>query len=125
VTCFNHPQQQAIGICKHCNRGLCQECATDLEHGLACKGRHEENVNEINMIVTKNAKILTSNKSRNYINLYYYLILGFLFMFFGYNDKNGLLNFAFVMGVGFIVMGLVIFVYNYFTFIREENRKNV
>ncbi|HCU25594.1 MAG TPA: hypothetical protein DF383_11315 [Deltaproteobacteria bacterium] len=35
--CFHHQDHEAIGICKACGKGLCQECTVDLGHGLACK----------------------------------------------------------------------------------------
>jgi hypothetical protein len=49
MNCFNHQQVSAIGICKFCQKGLCSECAVDLEHGIACK-HHQEEVVTLNDI---------------------------------------------------------------------------
>lgn len=27
MNCFYHPKKSAVGICKHCQRGLCIDCA--------------------------------------------------------------------------------------------------
>jgi hypothetical protein len=42
VNCFNHPDVPAVGICKYCQKGLCLECAVDLEHGIACRNHRVE-----------------------------------------------------------------------------------
>lgn len=36
MNCYYHPERSAIGICQSCGRGLCSDCATDLEDGLGC-----------------------------------------------------------------------------------------
>jgi len=41
MNCFYHPNQEAIGTCKSCGKGLCAACATDLGKGLACRNRCE------------------------------------------------------------------------------------
>ena len=56
MNCFNHTEVTAIGICTVCKKGLCKDCATDLDHGLACKNKHEEKANEIEMVISKNAQ---------------------------------------------------------------------
>ncbi|WKZ42299.1 MAG: hypothetical protein QY302_09345 [Anaerolineales bacterium] len=42
------PTVQAVGLCKNCQKGLCQECCADVGNGLACKDRCEIQVREIN-----------------------------------------------------------------------------
>lgn len=41
MKCFYHPETEAVGLCKNCQRGLCPQCLTEYKHGLACKGRCE------------------------------------------------------------------------------------
>jgi hypothetical protein len=53
VYCFYHPTAGAVGICKHCNRGLCPACAADVDgDGLACRNRHEAQVQMTNRLVS-------------------------------------------------------------------------
>jgi hypothetical protein len=47
MNCFYHSDQNAIGFCKVCTKGLCRECASDLEVALACRGKHEEQARRI------------------------------------------------------------------------------
>ena len=45
--CFYHPKKAAIGTCKSCGKGLCAECAVDLDKGLACKQHCEPEVKSL------------------------------------------------------------------------------
>jgi hypothetical protein len=45
--CFYHPEREAVGLCKSCSKGICTECAVDLDRGLACRGRCEDKVRKI------------------------------------------------------------------------------
>src|SRR5215813_13799910 len=42
MNCFYHSDRSAVGLCKVCTKGLCLECANDLEVALACRGKHEQ-----------------------------------------------------------------------------------
>lgn len=48
MNCYYHPGVPAIGLCKNCQKGLCQDCVVDVGNGLACKDRCETQVKEIN-----------------------------------------------------------------------------
>ena len=34
MNCYNHQSSAAVGLCKHCGKGLCAACTVDLGHGL-------------------------------------------------------------------------------------------
>jgi hypothetical protein len=59
MNCFNHADRSAVGICKSCGKGLCRDCAIDLQDGLACKGRCESRVRVMNQIADNNARVLS------------------------------------------------------------------
>ena len=108
MNCFNHENSKAIGICKHCYKALCKECVVDLGNGLACK-EHENEVKELNKLVSKNIKIHSNMpKNTSFTNLFY-LFLGVVFIIFGYNFDGKYFNLPFIMGIGFVVFSLVIF----------------
>lgn len=52
MNCFTHPQA-AIGICKHCGRGLCHDCVVEVELSLACKSRCEAHVAALNELLDR------------------------------------------------------------------------
>jgi hypothetical protein len=76
MICYNHPEEQAHGICKNCNKGICAKCSTDLGDGLACTASCIDNVEKVNTLVYKNVKTskVTSNK---------YTVFGILYIVVG------------------------------------------
>ena len=83
MVCFYHPDRPAIGLCKHCQRGLCSECAALVDDVLACKGRHEGQVHALEEMTRLN--VLKSKRTRSdYIrNTVFYGTVGLLFTAFG------------------------------------------
>jgi hypothetical protein len=83
MNCFNHNDSIAVGICKSCGKALCTDCVTELENGLACKGRCEKRVKLINQMLDSNVKSM--NATRNQVkNLAIFgAISGLGFIFFG------------------------------------------
>lgn len=66
MKCFNHPQIEAIGICKNCSKGLCQECYVEQTDGISCKGRCEKMVKKVNVLFERNIEtsyVMTGNLS--------------------------------------------------------------
>ena len=83
MNCFYHPDKPAIGLCKHCQRGLCTDCAAFVDDLLACKNRHEGQVHEMSSLMQRNilqSKRVGSDYTRNTI---FYGSVGILFTAFG------------------------------------------
>jgi hypothetical protein len=83
MKCYYHPDEQAIALCKYCQRGLCSECAAHAGDSLACKGLHEEQVRAMEALMQKNilqSKRVGSDYLRNTI---FYGVVGLLFTVFG------------------------------------------
>jgi len=120
MNCFNHQDIPAVGLCKSCSKGLCADCAIDLDHGIACKNNHEEQDKALDMIITKNTKIYSSASKNTLITPVFYLFMGLVFSGFGYFSRDGVTGLSFVMGVGFIVFATVIFIKNKLMFEKGE-----
>ncbi len=56
MRCFFHADKPAIGNCKSCQRGLCQECAVEYPQGLACSGRCEADVEALIDLIRRNVE---------------------------------------------------------------------
>ena len=102
MNCFYHPTQPAIGLCKYCQRGLCTDCAAVMDDVLDCKGRHEDEVHQLEQLAARNlfqSKRVGSAYNRNAI---FYGLVGVLFTGFG------LIQFRFLgqQAVFFILIGL-------------------
>jgi sulfite exporter TauE/SafE len=113
MRCYYHPEKPAVGICKHCQRGLCNDCAAVIEDVLACKNRHEEEVLAMEQLTARNifqSKRVSSAYTRNAI---FYGLVGTLFTGFGLYQYP----FLGLQAVFFILIGLFLLyaaVANYF-----------
>ena len=119
MKCFKHPEKDAIGMCKACNKGLCADCANDLGHGLACKGEHEEMVETYNMIIERNAKVYTSAPKNILIAPIFYAFMGAVFVWTGLTSRQGVTSFIFILGAGFIVFAIVMYLRNRKLFVSQ------
>ncbi len=36
MRCYQHHEQLAVAVCKHCGKATCQECCNDTGQGIAC-----------------------------------------------------------------------------------------
>jgi len=83
LVCFHHPDKPAVGFCKHCQRGLCADCATLVDDVVTCKDRHEGQVRALEEMTRRD--ILKSRRTRSdYLrNTVFYGTVGLLFTAFG------------------------------------------
>lgn len=58
MKCFNHPENEAVGSCKHCFRGVCPQCARDSGVGLACSEACAGEVKAVHALVERNKKLI-------------------------------------------------------------------
>lgn len=58
MNCYTHQELPALGICKHCQKGICMECLHDTEDGIACKGKCSEEVIAINRVIEHNKTVI-------------------------------------------------------------------
>lgn len=119
MKCFVHHESDAIGLCKQCQKGLCEHCATDLGKGLACKGQHEAEVEQINRLIEQGVKgQAQAPKSVSLANIIY-LLMGMLFLGFGYYESS---SFLLIFGALLAGFWLVLLVYNLLFFRRLEEK---
>lgn len=105
MQCFNHHDVAAVGICKHCYKGLCGTCATDLGFGLACHGEHEEQVKIVNGMLAKTARIHSANRFGKYGPSAFLIVMGLLFLGFGLYQDGLVIGFTSTMGAIFLLYG--------------------
>jgi hypothetical protein len=83
MQCFYHMDRPAVGVCRHCFRGLCTECATSVDDVLACRGRHEAAVRALNEVARQSAVQFRRNKASYVRNAVFYGLVGTVFVGFG------------------------------------------
>jgi hypothetical protein len=56
MECFHHEGRPAVGACRSCLKGVCRECATELEGGLACSPKCERMIGIITSSLEQGAR---------------------------------------------------------------------
>ena len=102
MNCYYHPERISVGICKHCGRGLCEECAALVSDVLACKGRHEQQVAALEQLTQRS--LLQSRRAASAYtrNAIFYGLVGLLFAAFGLMQ----LRFLGLQALFFILIGI-------------------
>ncbi len=111
MKCFYDPTQDAIGTCKSCGKGLSADYLTDMAKGLACRGHCEEDVRSLILLIDQNIsgskatkQILKRSSATSYGSSGFTLLLGVVFLAFGYRRPE--IGFLFYLGLSFLIYGL-------------------
>lgn len=109
MNCFKHSSTASVGVCKSCSKGLCIECAAELENGLACKNRCESQVEFLNLMVSNHRQIMgRANKQLKASGIVSFLMgVAFLFLAAFGPSKSGASPFH----VFFLALGIIFVVY--------------
>ena len=102
MKCFNHPENDAVGICKNCNKGLCKECLTEVEKGIACTSSCIDDVIILNSLINHSKKNIKSVSNSQYRNTYLFGAFGFITLIYGLNT-NGIGDYLSIIGVVFLL----------------------
>ncbi|HEY5903007.1 MAG TPA: hypothetical protein VIU39_10670 [Anaerolineales bacterium] len=83
MKCCYHPDRDSVGLCKYCQRGLCEECAALVDDVLACRDRHEQQVRNLEQL-TARSLVQSRRAASAYVrNAVFYGLVGLLFAAFG------------------------------------------
>jgi len=109
MKCYNHRETDAIGICKNCNKGLCKDCVTEIENGLACTATCIDEVEQINALINK-SKLSHATAAGSYNRSAYISgSMGVIFILWGIKTE-GVTGFLTAMGVLFIIASVFSFI---------------
>ncbi len=103
MKCFTHHQNDAIGICKACGKGICPGCCKELKDGLSCEGPCEKQVELVNKIIDRNEKNMVASNRQVKNTAYFSMASGTLFVILGIY----FLDSSVVMGSIFISLGVL------------------
>ena len=112
MRCFNHRDVEAVGICKVCQRGLCEGCATDLAHSIACKGKHEAEAEALHGLILRNMKVHREATKARYLAPAFFAFMGAVFLVYGLRDGTTSSGMPLYMGAGFLIFAVVVFFAN-------------
>jgi hypothetical protein len=113
--CYYHPKLDDVGGCKNCGKGLCKKCAVDLVDGLACKGKCEEKVRALILMIAKGTKAYEKTSTVYRDLAIWTTVVGTIFVVIG-----------FYKGWHFItILGSAFFLGSIFNFIASRRFKKV
>ncbi len=122
MKCFNHSSISALGTCKACGKGLCNYCLTDLEHGLACKDKHEERVKSLELIISQSAKAYADSPKNIFLLPAFLVFMGLIFVSFALFEGKSFVSFPVVMGAGFVFFGVLFFIRMRKVYLSKANK---
>jgi len=108
MKCFYHPNADAIGLCKHCQRGLCPACGAERDGGLACRDRHETDVDQVTALIRRNIQVGVKARPLTLVTFGVFVIALLVLINLALNEENPNLRtiyymlsaFAFVVVLG-------------------------
>lgn len=83
MDCFRHPEHAAVGLCRSCYRGVCAECAAEVEGSLACRGNCEQDVAQLVSMLRSNVRLQSAAERQIATNPRIRLMAGALFIVMG------------------------------------------
>jgi hypothetical protein len=110
MKCFNHPDADAVAICKYCSKALCRQCAQDTDHGVICSASCKQEVDSIDEMMKKSKQIYPLAAKAGFRNAIWYLLVALVFITLGVVTKVNFLS-VFLIGLGvlFIMMAALTF----------------
>ncbi|VAW74144.1 hypothetical protein MNBD_GAMMA12-1598 [hydrothermal vent metagenome] len=110
MKCFNHLTRDATGICKACGKGLCMECVSDLGYGIACKDKHEKEVNDLRELARHSVNAYKASPKSLLIIPLFFIIMGLVTLMFSFSLTVGTVEMLFfiVISIVLITFGMVL-----------------
>ena len=102
MKCFNHPQDDAVGSCKHCFKGVCGQCAKDTGMGIVCSPSCEVEVKAIYSMIERNRKMYALAPATHSRNVIWLSMLAVLFIAFGVFSEFRFLS-VYLIGFGILM----------------------
>ena len=124
MKCFNHPDTDAVAICKSCGRAVCHECALPSDVGIACQKSCAQVLSNKASLNSKQASHLKNLKRMNFLASFFSIGMGILFIYFSSQGFGLVYDFIYLLGIGFTVYGVVAQFVNMLIFFKTKNQKD-
>lgn len=117
MKCYQHQDTDSIGICKACQKAVCQSCVIDTGRGLACSPECEAEVHDMNAIIDKSKRIYSIGSSSKLppTGIIMYFMFSLLFIAWGtYNTLHWTRPdyFTLLMGAAFLLITVMAYFRN-------------
>lgn len=108
MKCYYHHTKDAVGVCRHCSKGICTDCLSDTVNGIACTN----SCAEIMKAASKGKKIDAVGGVFGVLCIF---VAGGMTIYLSY--VRGEHWFKLFMGVSLVVTGIFLFI----KIIRKNN----
>ncbi len=78
MKCYNHPEADAVALCRNCGKALCMNCAVDVSNRMACKDKCESKVKALTEILDRGKKTSKNALYLSKANMYTIFSASFL-----------------------------------------------
>ena len=125
MKCYNHPGKDSVAICKSCGKGLCHDCVQESEAGIACRLKSCMNsLTDKSEFHARQSDHLKNLKRLNLLGSLFSIGMGILFIYFSTRGYGLVYDFVFLLGIGFIVYGVVAQFVNMIIFFKTRKGRN-
>lgn len=123
MKCFNHPDIDAVALCKSCSRALCRECMAEVGLSCSCRNRCEKDVATLNELVERARTVYGKSSATYFRTGLFTLLIGAVFILLGLSSflsdhSSPSSYFLLVMGLIFAGWGI-----SYFVSAKRMNQK--
>lgn len=103
MKCFHHLQNEAVGACKYCFRGVCSQCARDTGVGLACSEACENEIKSVHALVERNKNLTAFVPKTHSRSAVMCTLMGVVFIAFGWISQIPFMR-AFLVVFGVVML---------------------
>jgi hypothetical protein len=121
MKCYNHPDRDSVAICKACGKAICHDCAHESQNGIACQQHCLDSLSKKKDLYTNQAAHLKNLKRMNFLGSFFSIGMGILFLYFSSQGFGLVYDFVFLLGIGFIIYGIVAQFVNMLIFFKTRN----
>jgi hypothetical protein len=124
MKCYIHKTTDALGTCKSCSKGVCEECAFDTGNGLACKNSCVEEVRAVNEVIERNKQIYRISRTVLSTDVIVYFMLAAVCLGWGiFSSLAWQLNLFAILG-GLCILAIGILAYSREKRVRGRKRQS-
>jgi hypothetical protein len=121
MNCYNHPEKDAVAICRACGKAVCRKCGLETENGIACQQSCANQLAKQEELNSTFSAHLKSIKRLNFLGSLFSIVMGLLFMYFSTLGYGIVYDFVFLLGGGFTFYGVVVQFVNLVIFFKARN----
>lgn len=103
--CYRHAPEPALGVCRSCGRGVCAQCARDLDPALACSERCEQRVLRTEALIDNGEAGYRLARRGSFIAVGFPLLLGAMLLYFGLTEPH---RFNAITAMGALLMAFAV-----------------